>query len=150
MGFLIKTVARWTKGFLLVFSFTLILYGHLTHGDGFSGGIMIACVFIALVLVEGKTVSARILSRSAAATIGSVSTLVMIALAILGMVHGGAFLRNLLFSPDARPFTLFSAGILPLFNLCVGVIVGMFLFTYFTIIADYDASPAQDEKEEAK
>jgi len=143
MGFLVKTAARWLKGFLLVFAVSLIAYGHLTHGDGFSGGIMVACVFAAIFLVEGKAASARTLSRRAAYLIGSAATLALLLLGLLGMVRGGAFLKNFLVSLEPARFVLISGGTIPLFNLCVGVIVGMFLFTYFTIIADYDA-PKKD------
>ena len=50
MGIIVKTVARWLKGFILLYGIYLVLYGHLTPGGGFAGGVVIACAFILLTM----------------------------------------------------------------------------------------------------
>ena len=35
MGEIVRTVARWLKGFILVYGIYVVLYGHVTPGGGF-------------------------------------------------------------------------------------------------------------------
>ncbi len=50
MSLIVKTVNRWLKGFILLFGIYLVLYGHLTPGGGFPGGVVIACAFMLITL----------------------------------------------------------------------------------------------------
>ena len=54
MSLIVKTVTRWLKAFLLLFGIYLVLYGHLSPGGGFSGGVVVASAFILLVLANGQ------------------------------------------------------------------------------------------------
>ena len=39
MSLIVRTICRWLKGFILLYGIHIILYGHLTPGGGFAGGI---------------------------------------------------------------------------------------------------------------
>ena len=54
MTLIVKTITRLVLGFIVILSASTILYGHITPGGGFAGGVMIACGFILLVLAFGK------------------------------------------------------------------------------------------------
>ena len=51
---IVQAVSGWVKGFILVFGIYLVLYGHLTPGGGFGGGVVLAMAFVLLVLAFGK------------------------------------------------------------------------------------------------
>ena len=54
MSPIVQTVSGWVKGFILVFGIYLVLYGHLTPGGGFGGGVVLAMALVLLVLAHGK------------------------------------------------------------------------------------------------
>ena len=51
MTLIVKQVTKLVIGFILVYSCAVVLYGHLSPGGGFVGGVMLACGFILLVLL---------------------------------------------------------------------------------------------------
>ncbi len=53
MSMIVKTVTRWLKGPILLFGIYIVLYGHITPGGGFGGGVIIASAFI-LVMVRQR------------------------------------------------------------------------------------------------
>jgi len=54
MTFIVKIVLSLIMGFMFVLGVSLILYGHLTPGGGFPGGVVLAISFVALVIVFGR------------------------------------------------------------------------------------------------
>ena len=46
MGTIVLTVVRWLRGFVLIYGIYVTLYGHISPGGGFEGGIIVACAFI--------------------------------------------------------------------------------------------------------
>ena len=56
MSLVVKTVTGWLKAFILLFGIYIVLYGHLTPGGGFAGGVVVALV--AAVAGEGHQVHA--------------------------------------------------------------------------------------------
>jgi multicomponent Na+:H+ antiporter subunit B len=68
MGEIVQTSARWLRGFILTYGIYVILYGHVTPGGGFAGGVVIACGFILLTLAGGETLGLSHFSRRAAST----------------------------------------------------------------------------------
>lgn len=134
MSLIVRTVSHWLKVFLLVFGIYVVLYGHLTPGGGFPGGVIIACAFILITLAESGEVSEKTLSRSIASELDSVGALIFLGIGVAGLlVQDGAFLKNFLL-PGIR-LRLFSGGFIPLINIGVGLKVGMCLFMVFTVFA---------------
>ena len=88
MGEIVQTVARWVRGFVLTYGIYVLLYGHITPGGGFEGGVIIACGFILPVLAGGRVD----FDRKAAAFLASGGVLLFLAVALAGLgVTGGAF-----------------------------------------------------------
>lgn len=129
---IVKTIARFLAGFIFLFGVYIILYGHLTPGGGFAGGVTIACSFILLTLAYGKEVALRKMSYRTAAILDSSGALIFLILAFLGII-GGFFFLN--FLPKGESFHLFSAGIIPLCNIAIGIKVGASLFVVFIALA---------------
>ena len=135
MSPIVKTVNRWIKGFILVYGIYLVLYGHLTPGGGFSGGVVIACAFILITLAEGQRVGMKTLSKTVASELESSGALIFVIIGLLGIFLGGVFFKNFIQTAAQSHFKLFSAGIIPLCNIGIGLKVGTCLFMVFTILA---------------
>jgi len=129
---IVKTISRLLCGFIFLFGVYIILYGHLTPGGGFAGGVIIACSFILLTLAYSKEVALKKMSHRTAAILDSSGALIFLILAFLGMA-GGFFFLN--FLPRGKFFHLFSAGIIPLCNIAIGIKVGASLFAVFIALA---------------
>ncbi|MBE7560426.1 cation:proton antiporter [bacterium] len=129
---IVKTVARWMAGFILVFGLSVVLYGHLTPGGGFAGGVVLSAAFILVVLSHGRREVLQILSERAPTIYDGLAALAFLLLAVLGYAAGGFFLN---FLPKGQPFQLWSGGIIPLCNLAIGVKVGACLFGVFAALA---------------
>ena len=133
MSLIVKTVSHWLKAFLLLFGVYVVLYGHLTPGGGFPGGVIVACAFILITLAEGERMAMRTLPSGLAGELDSVGALVFLCTGLIGLFFAGAFLRN--FLPLGRPLSLASAGTIPVINIGVGLKVGASLFLVFNALA---------------
>jgi len=129
---IVKTITSLLAGFIFLFGIYIILYGHLTPGGGFAGGVTIACSFILLTLAFGKEAALRKMSHCTAAILDSSGALIFLILAFLGMI-GGFFFLN--FLSKGKSFELFSAGIIPLCNIAIGIKVGASLFAVFIALS---------------
>ena len=132
MTLIVKTITRMTVGLILLFGVYIVSHGHLTPGGGFAGGVIIALGFVHLMLAFGKDLALRKLSRSIAATLESAGALLFLGVAIGGYACGWFFLN--FFSGKGTPFTLFSAGTIPICNVAIGLKVGMGLFAIFAAL----------------
>ena len=65
MSLTVKTVARWLKGPILLFGIYMVLYGHITPGGGFGGGVVIGLAFILVTLVSGERAGLHLFSKRA-------------------------------------------------------------------------------------
>lgn len=138
MGEIVQTVARWLKGFILTYGIYVLLYGHLTPGGGFEGGVIIACGFILLTLAGGQESGLGYFGRRAASSLVSVGVLIFLALALMGMGWaGGAFFQNFIPTSEQARFTLLSGGTIPLSNIGLGLMVASSLFLVFTVLAAF-------------
>jgi len=134
MGEIVETVARWVKGFILTYGIYVMLYGHITPGGGFEGGVIIACGFI-LPVLAGRQMD---FNRKPASLLASAGVLLFLALALAGLgTTGGAFFHNFIETPAASRFTLFSGGIIPIANIGIGLTVASSLFLAFMIVSAF-------------
>ena len=145
MGEIVETVARWIKGFILTYGIYVMLYGHITPGGGFEGGVIIACGFILPVLATGRTD----FNRKAASLLGSGGVLLFLAIALTGMwMNGGAFFRNFIETPAGSHFTLLSGGIIPIANIALGLMVASTLFLAFMVLSAFPAETSNGRTEQ--
>jgi multicomponent Na+:H+ antiporter subunit B len=135
MSMIVRTVARWLKGPILLFGIYIVLYGHITPGGGFGGGVIIACAFILVTLATGERNGTSIFSRGAASRLDSVGLLIFLLLGWLGTWWAsGYFYGNLMETPEHARFALFSGGSMPLMNIGLGLKVASALFLVFTVL----------------
>lgn len=129
---IVKTISSFVAGFILVFGAYIVLYGHLTPGGGFAGGVIIAAAFVMLVLAHGRDVAFSCFPRRLASTLDSAAVGVFLLIAWLGMV-GGLFFKN--FFPKGTEFRLISSGTILPYNLAIGLKVASSLFLVFAVLA---------------
>ena len=126
---IVKTIARLIAGFIFLYGIYIILHGHLTPGGGFAGGVIIAGSFCLLVLAEGAQETKAELMKARASLSESMGIFLFWLVGLNGLLAGGYFLWN--FLGKGQPFKLFSAGIIPLCNIAIGIEVAAALFAIF-------------------
>ena len=131
MSLIVKTITRLTVGLILLYGIYIVSHGHVSPGGGFAGGIIIALSFIHLMLAYGKEVAFKKLSKAAASFFENAGAILFLSLALLGFT-GGYFFLN--FISKGEPFKLFSAGIIPLYNIAISLKVGAGLFAIFAAL----------------
>jgi multicomponent Na+:H+ antiporter subunit B len=145
MSLIVKAIVRFLIGFIFVFSMSVVLYGHITPGGGFAGGVMLACGLILFLLAFGKEETIRIIRETAAGVLDSVGALAFLAIALLGFVSGRFFLN---FLPKGEEFHLFSGGTLLWCNIAIGIKVGAALFAVYVALAVFRMSGKAKENGE--
>jgi len=147
---IVKTIVRFALGIMVIFGAYIILYGHLTPGGGFAGGVILACGYIILTLAFGKDVALRKLSNTGASILDNLGALAFIAIGIIGF-SAGFFFKN--FLGHGRMFDLWSAGTIPLCNIAIGLKVTASLFAVFialSIFGRFIYQMAGDEEEQER
>ena len=134
MTLIVKTITRLIFGFIIVFSASIILYGHITPGGGFAGGVMLACGFILLVLSFGKKTALDIISEKAISVWDSLGALGFLVIAFIGC-SGGFFFYNFLIK--GTPLKLISGGTLMWSNIAIGIKVSACLLAVFIALASF-------------
>lgn len=132
MSLIVKTITRFLFGFIIVFGASIVLYGHITPGGGFAGGVMLACAFILLMLAFGKKTALDVISLNALSVWDCIGALGFLAIAVIGY-YNGFFFTN--FIIKGTPLRLFSGGTLLWCNIAVGIKVFACLFAVFTAFA---------------
>lgn len=144
MSLIVKTVTRLTVGLILLYGIYIVLHGHISHGGGFSGGVIIALSLVHLTLAFGKDDAKRRISEHSVLTLQAAGTLLFLAVALMGFV-GGRFFLN--FIPKREPFGIVGAGIIPICNIGICLNVGAGLFAALAAVM---ALRIADGKEEGK
>ncbi|MCM8762479.1 MAG: hypothetical protein NC929_04095 [Candidatus Omnitrophica bacterium] len=132
MSEIVKGIARIVFPFILLYGLSLILYGHITPGGGFSGGVVLTGGFVLLLLAFGKDYVLRILPVDIAKALDSAGALGFLAIALLGFLCG-SFFYNLL--PKGYIFHLWSAGTIILSNIMIGLKIASGLFVAIAVLS---------------
>lgn len=132
LSLIVKTISRLVVPFIVIFGFYIVLYGHLTPGGGFAGGVILACSVVLLVLAFGKETALRIVSEKSAAVWDCLGAFAFLFVALLGFRMGNFFYN---FLAEKGDFKLFSAGIIPICNIAIGIKVGACLFGVFLALS---------------
>jgi multicomponent Na+:H+ antiporter subunit B len=117
-SFILKAGAKLTFGFILLVGTFMFTHGHLTPGGGFPGGSMIAGAFLLLYLGDSGFRTRMKSWKVLEGVMGSIFVLV----GAFGLLAASAFLQN--FLPTGTVGDLFSAGIIPIVYILVGLKVG--------------------------
>ncbi len=138
MTIIVKTVSSWVKVLIFLFGIYITLFGHLTPGGGFAGGVIIAASYILLMLAFGRKSAEENLPLPLASKLDCVGALAFATIATLGLALGGSFFVNFLYQQKYLPgkaLELISAGTIPLSNIAIGVKVGASLFLVILMLS---------------
>ena len=114
---IVKTATRALFPFILLFGVYVILYGHLSPGGGFQGGVILAIAVLLTVVTFGKSRLQPFVPHLLCIEVVGVTLFVFVGLS--GIVSGKQFLTNL--------------GTIPLLNIIIGIkvfagVVLMYIF----------------------
>ena len=136
MTVIVKTITRWTAALIFLYGAYMVLYGHLSVGGGFAGGIILACSYVIMILAYGGKETIHALPKAIASRLDSVAAVAFLLLAVFGMFLGGSFFSNWVRDIwRGEDFHVFSAGIIPLANIAIALKVCVSLFLIFFILA---------------
>ena len=129
MSLIVKEVTKLVSGFIMLYAAYIILYGHLTPGGGFVGGVILACGFILTVLAFGKVFANQVITDAGTKLWDTFGAMLFLLVAVIGY-RAGNFFVNLWAEPGN--FKLLSAGTIPLSNIAIGIkvaacVLGVFL-----------------------
>jgi len=146
MTVIVKTIASWVKILIILFGIYIILFGHLTPGGGFAGGVILASSYVLVMLAYGREFVQKDLPLSLDSKLDCLGAFAFAMIAILGFVFGGTFFYNFL-SKYGQQFKLISAGTIPLSNIAIGLKVGASLFLVIFILSTFRRDTSGSEKE---
>lgn len=135
MTIIVKKITQIIAGPIFLYGLYIVAQGHLSPGGGFAAGSFIAGAFILLVLAYGdklRHLKTEEFESSLIETLGILFFIITALGALLLSIRLGfipVFFKN--FLTKGIPGNLFSAGIIPLLNIAVGMEVGGALFTIF-------------------
>jgi multicomponent Na+:H+ antiporter subunit B len=137
MTIIVKTISSWVKVLIFVFGIYIILFGHLTPGGGFAGGVILASSYVLLMLAFGREFVEKNLSLPLTSKLDCIGALAFALIAVLGLVFGGSFFVNFLYQKylPGEALNLISAGTIPLSNIAIGLKVGASLFLVILVLS---------------
>ena len=137
MTVIVKKVTQIVCGIIFLYGIYIIIHGHLTPGGGFAGGTIIAGAFILLILAFGSDFLALKKEETGSSIIESSAILIFLIIAVLGMIIGGVGVFFINFLPKGTIGELVSAGVIPLYNIAVGMEVAAALLIIFLALLIY-------------
>jgi multisubunit Na+/H+ antiporter MnhB subunit len=138
MTIIVKKVTQLLAGLVFLYGLYIITHGHLTPGGGFAGGTIVAGSFILLIIANGIPFFRLKEEKEESSLIEGLSGFLFLLLPLIGMfLTGSVFFKNFLGLGEAG--NLISAGILPIYNIIVGVLVFAGLLSIFLAFVIYKA-----------
>ncbi len=135
MSIIVKTTARLSAWFILLYGFYLVVHGHIASGGGFAGGLMIALAFIHLILAYGREYIRRRMNPEWLRKLMASGIFGFLLIGWLGLLIAGKFFVN--FLAKGHHFKILSGGTIPLINLCIGLNVGILLYIGFYYLVEF-------------
>lgn len=130
MTIIVKKTTQLIAGMIFMYGLYVIVHGHLTPGGGFAGGVIMAGSFILLILANGSDFLKLLKEESGTTMYENLAMIMVLFLAVSGFLLGThIFFLNWL--PKGTVGQLVSAGILPLYNIFVGIEVAASIVTIF-------------------
>jgi multisubunit Na+/H+ antiporter MnhB subunit len=131
-----KTISGYYFAFSLLFGFYLMSHGHISHGAGFAGGIMITLGFLQAVFVLGNETVSNIINESNTKILMLSGIIGILLISAVGLFYGAGFMANVM--PLGKKFGLISSGLTPFYNImfCLSVTGSLLLIILSLIRAD--------------
>ncbi|NJE60358.1 Na(+)/H(+) antiporter subunit B [Thermococcus sp. 21S7] len=125
MSTVVRSTTKMVSPFLVTYAAYIMLYGHLSPGGGFQGGVILAVAVILLITSHGYKKVRKRFHFNWASLIESSAGAMLVLLGIAGIAFG-AFYSN--FLPT-------EGGIILPFNIIVGLEVGAaFTFVFYILL----------------
>jgi multicomponent Na+:H+ antiporter subunit B len=115
---IVYTGCRFLFPIIMLVGIYIFIHGHLTPGGGFQGGAIIASAFLLMYLGCKE----KRIKENVSKVVEILGGLTFLVIGIIGLTIGKEFLFN--FLPKGEPATLFSAGIIPIIYIAIGLKVG--------------------------
>ena len=146
MTIIVKTISSWVKMLIFLFGIYIILFGHLTPGGGFAGGVILASSYVLLMLAFGREFVQKDLPLAIDSKLDCLGILLFALIAIFGLAFGGTFFFNFLHQKYnlGEAFHLVSAGTIPLSNIAIGLKVGASLFLVIFMLSTFRRDTSVD------
>ncbi len=136
MSLIVKKVAQLIAGLIFLYGIYIMVHGHLTPGGGFAGGALIAGSYILAILAYGSDTIKLKKEETGTSLTESISIFIALMLAVAGFFIGTkVFFNNYL--PSGKIGELISAGVIPLYNIFIGIEVAAALITIFLALIIY-------------
>jgi len=130
MTLIVKKTTQLISGIVFLYGIYVIVHGHLTPGGGFAGGVIVAGSFILLILAYGSDFMHLTREETGSTLTENLGILIALIIALAGMVTGTrVFFLNWL--PHGTVGELVSAGVIPLYNIFIGIEVAASILTIF-------------------
>lgn len=133
-GFILRVGSKTIMPIVMIVGMYVITHGHLSPGGGFQGGAMIASAMLLMALSDDEFMP----NIRGFKLLEGFSGTVYVVIGLLGIVVSGHFLEN--FLDTGVVGELFSAGLIPIVYLFIGLKVGAELTS---IITDFFKKEAQ-------
>jgi multicomponent Na+:H+ antiporter subunit B len=152
MTTIVKTISSWVKVLIFLFGIYIVIFGHLTPGGGFAGGVILASSYVLLMLAFGRKFAEENLSLGVASRFDCAGALLFMAVALFGLIYGAAsffynYLQQQVEAGHETALRLVSAGTIPLSNIAIGIKVGASLFLVILTLSIFRPESSADEKE---
>lgn len=130
MSVIVTTIANLLFPFIIMFSFYVIMHGHLTPGGGFQGGAIGASAIVMLIVAYGVKEIRKKVGDESLSLFESIGGLIFVIVGLIGFFMASTFLYNFLVGSELfgkippfgnNPGYLNTGGILPLLNIAVGM-----------------------------
>lgn len=131
MSTVTRTTIRMVSPFLVAYGAYLIVYGHLSPGGGFQGGVILALSVILMMIAQGYQDLKTTFRDKLVKGIESGAALGILLLAFSGLLFGTFFFNYL---RGGTPGELFSGGIIAPFNVLIGFKIGASFTLVFYIL----------------
>ncbi len=115
---IVRVSAQLIYPFIILLGAYVFIHGHLTPGGGFQGGAIIA-TGVLLMFMSYRSFD---VNHKALTYMESLAGITFVVIGLAGLIWGGSFLQN--FLPLGVPNELFSAGVIPIIYIAVGIKVG--------------------------
>ena len=148
MTVIVKTIASWVKVLIILFGIYIVLFGHLTPGGGFAGGVILASSYVMLMLAFGRDFVNKNLPLPLSSKLDCIGAILFLSIAVFGIVFGVGhyFFENFLIKYSHK-FNLISAGTIPLSNIAIGLKVGASLYLVIFLLSAFRREDSDEQKE---
>jgi len=133
----LQTVAKLLIPFIQLYGMYVIFHGHISPGGGFAGGAIVASSYILYALAHDVGAGFKQFPRLVAKWLESLGGLIFLLVGLVGIIRGVQFLTNI---PEwlGQVGSIFSAGIIPLLTVAIGMKVCSTIVTLFYNLMEED------------